>query len=360
MIGLPVPGALLPALAILTVLGAVTLAQRVWSALIRVVAAEADRDAIAIVGAGGQKSVPVGEPRRTRARPSARKAEASQTDAGVGDVRLGEDARVDEMYRRVGSLAEVPEGELRSFDLPGLRVAIAHIENELFVFGDECTHEDARSPRASSASRRTPSCARATRASSTWRPGSPSGTGGRSRARVHGPCDRRVDRGRATIRRELVMSSDLLPQAVVIFGASGDLTKREAAARVLAPVARAAAAERLRARRLRAVSDDDRGVPPAHVRQPQGVLQPRTRGRDLGRVRPPSVVLPGRFLGARCDERLRDLPREARRRVRHGGARGSSTRPRRRPRTRTSSTGSARPGCRRTRRSSWRSRSAET
>jgi len=36
MIGLPVPGALLPALAILTVLGAVTLAQRLWSAVTRV------------------------------------------------------------------------------------------------------------------------------------------------------------------------------------------------------------------------------------------------------------------------------------------------------------------------------------
>jgi hypothetical protein len=43
-------------------LGAVTLAQRVWSAVIRVVAAEADRDAIAIVEAGGQKSASVGEP----------------------------------------------------------------------------------------------------------------------------------------------------------------------------------------------------------------------------------------------------------------------------------------------------------
>jgi len=50
-------------------------------------------------------------------------------------------ASVDEPYRRVGSLAEVPEGELRSFDLPGLRVAVAHVENELFAFGDECTHE---------------------------------------------------------------------------------------------------------------------------------------------------------------------------------------------------------------------------
>ena len=48
---------------------------------------------------------------------------------------------VEAPFRRVGSLAEVPEGELRSFDLPGLRVAVAHVENELFAFGDECTHE---------------------------------------------------------------------------------------------------------------------------------------------------------------------------------------------------------------------------
>ena len=54
---------------------------------------------------------------------------------------MREDARVDESYRRIGSRAEVPEGELRSFDLPGLRVAIAHVENELYAFGDECTHE---------------------------------------------------------------------------------------------------------------------------------------------------------------------------------------------------------------------------
>jgi len=66
---------------------------------------------------------------------------ANSNDVHVGDGSLREDARVDEMYRRVGSLAEVPEGELRSFDLPGLRVAIAHVENELYAFGDECTHE---------------------------------------------------------------------------------------------------------------------------------------------------------------------------------------------------------------------------
>jgi 3-phenylpropionate/trans-cinnamate dioxygenase ferredoxin component len=48
---------------------------------------------------------------------------------------------VDERYLRVGSLPEVPEGELRSFDLPGLRVAVAHVENELFALADECTHD---------------------------------------------------------------------------------------------------------------------------------------------------------------------------------------------------------------------------
>jgi hypothetical protein len=36
MIGLTVPGALLPALAILTVLGGITIVQRGWSALVRV------------------------------------------------------------------------------------------------------------------------------------------------------------------------------------------------------------------------------------------------------------------------------------------------------------------------------------
>jgi len=44
-------------------------------------------------------------------------------------------------YVRVGSLAEVPEGELRAYELPGGRVAVAHMENEVFALGDECTHE---------------------------------------------------------------------------------------------------------------------------------------------------------------------------------------------------------------------------
>jgi phosphatidylglycerophosphate synthase len=49
MIGLPVPGALLPALTILTVLGAVTLAQRVWSAVTRVVAAGSGAGSVRVV-----------------------------------------------------------------------------------------------------------------------------------------------------------------------------------------------------------------------------------------------------------------------------------------------------------------------
>ncbi len=44
-------------------------------------------------------------------------------------------------FLRVASLAEVPDGEMRAYDLPIGRVALAHVENELFAFGDECTHE---------------------------------------------------------------------------------------------------------------------------------------------------------------------------------------------------------------------------
>lgn len=43
-------------------------------------------------------------------------------------------------FIRVGALAEVPDGELRAFETPGGRVAIAHVENRLFAFADECTH----------------------------------------------------------------------------------------------------------------------------------------------------------------------------------------------------------------------------
>lgn len=40
---------------------------------------------------------------------------------------------------RVGSLAEIPEGEMRAYDLPTGRVAVAHVEYRLFAFDDACT-----------------------------------------------------------------------------------------------------------------------------------------------------------------------------------------------------------------------------
>lgn len=48
---------------------------------------------------------------------------------------------LDDGFVRVASLAEVPDGELRAYDLTVGRVTIAHLENEVFAFGDECTHE---------------------------------------------------------------------------------------------------------------------------------------------------------------------------------------------------------------------------
>jgi 3-phenylpropionate/trans-cinnamate dioxygenase ferredoxin component len=43
-------------------------------------------------------------------------------------------------YVRVGALAEIPDGEVRAYDTASGRVAIAHVEQRLFAFGDECTH----------------------------------------------------------------------------------------------------------------------------------------------------------------------------------------------------------------------------
>ena len=41
---------------------------------------------------------------------------------------------------RVGALAEIPEGEMRAYDVPAGRIAVAHVEYRLFAFADECTH----------------------------------------------------------------------------------------------------------------------------------------------------------------------------------------------------------------------------
>jgi 3-phenylpropionate/trans-cinnamate dioxygenase ferredoxin subunit len=42
-------------------------------------------------------------------------------------------------FVRVGALAEIPEGELRAYDLPAGRVAVAHDERRLYAVDDACT-----------------------------------------------------------------------------------------------------------------------------------------------------------------------------------------------------------------------------
>jgi 3-phenylpropionate/trans-cinnamate dioxygenase ferredoxin subunit len=42
-------------------------------------------------------------------------------------------------FVRVGALAEIPEGELRAYDVPRGRVVVTHDEHRLFAFGETCT-----------------------------------------------------------------------------------------------------------------------------------------------------------------------------------------------------------------------------
>jgi nitrite reductase/ring-hydroxylating ferredoxin subunit len=44
-------------------------------------------------------------------------------------------------FVRVGALGEIPEGEMRAYDIAVGRVTIAHVEAHLYAFGDECTHQ---------------------------------------------------------------------------------------------------------------------------------------------------------------------------------------------------------------------------
>ena len=41
-------------------------------------------------------------------------------------------------YVRIASIVEVPDGEIRGYELAAGHVAVAHLEQELFAFGDEC------------------------------------------------------------------------------------------------------------------------------------------------------------------------------------------------------------------------------
>lgn len=44
-------------------------------------------------------------------------------------------------FVRVATLGEIPEGEVRAFDTPTGRIAVAHLEARVFAFRDECTHQ---------------------------------------------------------------------------------------------------------------------------------------------------------------------------------------------------------------------------
>ena len=65
MIGLPIPGALLPALAVLTVLGAVTLAQRVWSAVTKVMGSAVGVDRVSVQEEGNADPAHAADPSAT-------------------------------------------------------------------------------------------------------------------------------------------------------------------------------------------------------------------------------------------------------------------------------------------------------
>jgi 3-phenylpropionate/trans-cinnamate dioxygenase ferredoxin subunit len=43
-------------------------------------------------------------------------------------------------FVRVGALGEIPEGEVRPYELPSGRVAVAHLEATVFAFADACPH----------------------------------------------------------------------------------------------------------------------------------------------------------------------------------------------------------------------------
>jgi len=44
-------------------------------------------------------------------------------------------------FVRIGSAASVPDGEMREFDLPALRIAVACVDGRFHAFGGECTVE---------------------------------------------------------------------------------------------------------------------------------------------------------------------------------------------------------------------------
>jgi 3-phenylpropionate/trans-cinnamate dioxygenase ferredoxin subunit len=47
---------------------------------------------------------------------------------------------VEPQFVRVGSLAEIPDGEIRGYEVGGTHVAVANLAGQVHALGDECTH----------------------------------------------------------------------------------------------------------------------------------------------------------------------------------------------------------------------------
>ncbi len=79
------------------------------------------------------------DPRRhaRRARPARDPRGSDRLAARVVRARLGV---TPVEWIRVGSVGEVPDGEIRAFDHPAGRVAIAHVDHRLLGVSDECTN----------------------------------------------------------------------------------------------------------------------------------------------------------------------------------------------------------------------------
>ncbi|TMK13249.1 MAG: Rieske 2Fe-2S domain-containing protein [Actinobacteria bacterium] len=78
-----------------------------------------------------------GDPRRDAACPRAPRRPGDRD--GCAACVLGAARRLMTEFVRVGSLAEIPEGELRAYDIPSGRVVVTHDERRLFAVSETCT-----------------------------------------------------------------------------------------------------------------------------------------------------------------------------------------------------------------------------
>src|SRR6185312_7104894 len=96
---------------------------------------------------GGAARVVGARPRRATARHVTRRTFARTGRWGHRGGKMRptdiQEPLVEPGYIPVASLAEIPEGELRAFEVAFGRVAVAHVEQELFGLADECPADGA-------------------------------------------------------------------------------------------------------------------------------------------------------------------------------------------------------------------------